>query len=253
MHPLLLAQFIQDTEDTNEFRATFVVSFERGQVQLPTGNVFRIEEYKELDAIMARINTMMICALQERDSFPESARPILFTGAAGEAIDLPYATCSLVPLPSRAFCNAYCQRAEAQRCSSGEVDEALNGALPTLAIQSLEILPDSRDALDDDDDGDGCGDGCDGSSHKPRPLRSPSFDGGGDDDETPTEPPDYAQEWFLPSPSRRARSRSRGRGQGEHGSSTSDARCGTLLTREEAALRLRIHRALLPAPDGRRR
>ena len=233
------------------------MSFERGQVHLPTGNVFHIEEYKDLDTMLARINKMMIRSLEERDSMiPSSARPILFTGAPDEAVDLPHATCSLVPSPTSVTGRGvHCQRAVAQPCAAVEVDAAIAGVLPTLVVEAVEILPsscggatdcnydgncagagDDDGSYDDDDDDDDDDDNRStlGSSRCPSPS-PPSCDGDGDGYET-------ARERCSLSPPR----------AGRGGDSTDDAR-GRGISREEAALRLRVQRALLRAPDGDRR
>ena len=88
----------EETEDNNNdvYSSCFVVTFERGQIYLPSGSCFQLKDYQRLDLLLARINCVIASSLSTRQDLNTNLFPYMFAGTPDEAMDLPLAPSRLV-------------------------------------------------------------------------------------------------------------------------------------------------------------
>ena len=88
----------EETEDSSNdvYTSCFVVTFERGQIYLPSGSCFQLKDYQRLDLLLARINCVIASSLSSRQDLNTNLFPYMFAGTPDEAVDLPLAPSCLM-------------------------------------------------------------------------------------------------------------------------------------------------------------
>ena len=88
----------EETVDNNNnvYSSCFVVTFERGQIYLPSGSCFQLKDYQRLDLLLTRINCVIASSLSSRQDLNTNLFPYMFAGTPDEAMDLPLAPSCLI-------------------------------------------------------------------------------------------------------------------------------------------------------------
>ena len=108
-----------------KYSCHFIATFEHGQVRLPTGIEFQLCDYKRLDYILTRINSLIASSLIKRSDLNSKVYPFLPFNTPDEAMDLPFADSAIIT-PSNTETTFTCSYTEINEEEGNEVERSAN-------------------------------------------------------------------------------------------------------------------------------